>query len=147
MQGKIHVCRRTFSRKFLWKELCLLPISVKSLFLFIQRVNKAFFLKNNFECESRNFIYVIICQGCQEEYIGKTGCLVKERIGVYKQHIRQPQYQQIKVEEHLRFCSCGEFQMFPFFQIKQENKLLRKAYKDYFIDRFKLLLNQKLWVT
>ena len=26
--------------------------------------------------------------------------------------------------------------------IKQINKLLRKAYKDYLIDRFKLLLNQ-----
>ena len=46
-------------------------------------------------------------------------------------------------------CSSGEFQMFPFLQIKQENKFLRKAYKDYFIDCFKPLLNQKgvSWVT
>ena len=34
--------------------------------------------------------------------------------------------------------------IFPFLQIKQENKLLRKAYEDYFIDRFKPLLNQKV---
>ena len=40
--------------------------------------------------------------------------------------------------------SSGEFQIFPFFQIKQENKLLRKAYEDYFIDHFKPLLNHKL---
>ena len=44
-----------------------------------------------FNCESRNLIYVVICQGCQEEYIGEIGCLVKERISVYRQHIRQPQ--------------------------------------------------------
>ena len=107
-------------------------------------MNKVFFLQNNFNCESRNLIHVIICRECQEEYIGETGCLVKERISVYRQHIRQSQYQQIKVEQHLRFCSGGEFQMFPFLQIKQENKLLTKAYEDYFIERFKPLLNQKV---
>ena len=46
------------------------------------------------------------------------------------------------MEEHLRLYFSGEFQMFPFLQIKQGNKLLRKAYEEYFIDRFKLLLNQ-----
>ena len=54
-----------------------------SSYLF-KRVNKVFFLKNNFNCESRNLIYVVICQGCQEEYIGNTGCLVKKRISVYR---------------------------------------------------------------
>ena len=43
-------------------------------------VNKVFFLKNNLNCESRNRIYVVICEGCKEEYIGETACLVKERI-------------------------------------------------------------------
>ena len=126
------------------KNCVCCPYLLKAFSYLFKRVNKVFFLKNNFNCESRNLIYVVICQGCQEEYIGETGCLVKERISVYRQHIRQPQYEQIKVEEHLRFCSSGEFQMFPFLQIKQENKLLRKAYKDYFIDRFKPLLNQKV---
>ena len=66
-------------------------------------------------------------------------------IFVYRQYIRQShKYQQIKVEEHLRLSSSGEFQMFPFLQIKQENKLLRKVYEDYFIVCFKPLLNQKL---
>ena len=73
-----------------------------------------------------NLNYIVICQECQEEYIGETGCLVKENISVYRQHIRQPQYQ-INVEHDLPFCSSGEFQMFPFLQTKQENKLLRKS--------------------
>ena len=56
--------------------------------------------------------------------------------------IMQPQYQQIK-KEHFCFCSDGQFQMFQFLQIKQESKLLRKVYEDYFKDRFRPLLNQK----
>ena len=59
-----------------------------------------------------------------------------------RQHIRQPQYQQLAAEEHLRTCGDGKFHMFPFFKIIQENKSLRKSYKDYFIDKFKPLLNK-----
>ena len=33
--------------------------------------------------------------------------------------------------------------MFPFSKIIQENKLPRKCYEDYFIDKFKPLLNKK----
>ena len=60
------------------------------------------------------------------------------------QHIRQPQYQQLAVEEHLRTCGDRKFHMFPFFKIIQENKSLRKSYEDYFIDKFKPLLNKKI---
>ena len=88
-------------------------------------------------------INVIIFQGCKEEYIGESGCLVKERISVYMHYIRQPQYQQMKVEDHLRLFSGGEFYMFQFVQIKQENKFLGKKYEACFIDCFKSLLNQK----
>ena len=126
------------------KNCVCCPYLLKASSYLFKRVNKVFFLKNNFNCEGRNLNYVCICQGCREEYIGETGCLVKERIGVYRQNISQPQYQQIKVEERLRICSSGEFQIFPLLQIKQENKLLRKAYVDYFIDFFKPFLNQKL---
>ena len=123
------------------------PYLLKASSYLFKRMNKAFFLKDNFNWESRNLIYVVICQGCKEEYIGKTGCLVKERKSVYGQHIRQTQCQQIKVEEHLRLYSSGAFQIIPFLQIKQENKLLRKAYYDYFIDSFNPLLNQKSWAV
>ena len=67
----------------------------------------------------------------------RNGCLVKERIGTHKQHIRQRQYQQLALEEHLRTCGDGKFHMFPFFKILQKNKLLKRSYEDYFIDKFK----------
>ena len=119
------------------------PYLLKAFLYEFKRVNKTFLPKNSFNCESSNLIYVVICQGCKEEYIGETGCLVKERVNIYRQHIRQPQYQQLAVEEHLRTCGDGKFHMFPFFKILQENKSLRKSYEDYFIDKYKPLLNKK----
>ena len=68
---------------------------------------------------------------------------MKKGINIYRQHIRQTQYQQLVVQEHLRTCRDGKFHMFPFFKILQENTLLRKSYEDYFIDEFKPSLNKK----
>ena len=64
-------------------------------------------------------------------------------MSIYRQHIRQSQYQQLAVEEHLHIYGDGKFHMFPFFKIIQENKSLRKSYEGYFIDKFKRLLNKK----
>ena len=68
---------------------------------------------------------------------------MKERIRICKQHIRQQQYQQLAVEEHLRTCGDGKFHMFHFFKILQTNKPLRGFYEGYFKDKFKALVNKK----
>ena len=91
---------------------CLYLVKV-SLYQF-KRINNSFLLKNSFNCESSNLIYVVICEGCKKEYIGETGCLVKERINIYRQHIRLSQYQQLAVKEHLRTCGNRKFYMFLF---------------------------------
>ena len=97
------------------------PYILKASLYQFKRVKKNFLLKNVFNCKGSNLIYVAICQGCKEEYTGETACLVKERINIYRQHIWQPHYQQLAVEEHLRACGDGKFHMFPFFKIAQEN--------------------------
>ena len=76
------------------------PYLLKASLYQFKRVNKTILLKNSFNFESINFIYVVICQECKREYIGEMGCLVKERINICRQHIRQPQYQQLAFEEH-----------------------------------------------
>ena len=68
---------------------------------------------------------------------------MKEQIIIYRKHIRQPQNQQLAVEEHLRTCGDGKFYMFLFFKNIPENKSLRKSYEDYFLDKFKPSLNKK----
>ena len=92
-------------------------------------------------------ICVVIYQGCKEEYIGETGCLVKEPINIHRQHMRQSQYQELAFKEHLLTCGDAKFHVFPLFKIIQENKSLRKSYEDYFIDKFKPLLNKKTSVA
>ena len=57
----------------------------------------------------KDVIYVVNFQGYKQKYTGKIGCLVKERINNYRQHIRQSQYQQQAAEEHLSTCGDGKF--------------------------------------
>ena len=99
-----------------------------------------FYLKENMTCESSDLIYVVICSTCNKEYIGETGegkTRVRDRVRVYRQHIRQPQYQQLKCEEHFRTCGKGQFKIFPFFKLHSQNKYLREQYEKHFRDKFK----------
>ena len=48
-----------------------------------------------------NVIYVVICLGCLEEYIGEMGkdkTRLRDRVRVYRQHTKQPEHQQLKFE-------------------------------------------------
>ena len=60
-----------------------------------KEVNYKFTLKSPMSCGSCNLIYVVVCFGCNGEYIGETGTnkqKLRDRVRVYRQHIRQPQY-------------------------------------------------------
>ena len=94
-------------------------------------VQITFKLKNRSTCNSFNLIYVVICDKCKEEYIGETWegkTKLRDRVRVYRQHIRQPQYQQLKVEGYLRVCGNGEFQIFPLLQMPSQDTNLRRSY-------------------
>ena len=89
-----------------------------------KKVQITFKLKNRFTCNNFNLIYVAICDTCKEEYIGdrgegkfllqgrNRGKKLRHRFRVYRQHIRQPQYQQLKSEGHIRVCGNREFRIF-----------------------------------
>ena len=80
-----------------------------------------FLIKTTMSCDSCNLIHVIICCGSAEEYIGETGegdTKMRDRVRVYRQHIRDPTYQQLKVEEHIRIC---EFKISPFLQMNSKD--------------------------
>ena len=92
-RSKFESQHKNYEVKNCGKNCISCPYLLKASLYQFKRVNKTFFLKNSFNFESSNLIYVVICQGCKEEYIGETGFLVKERINIYRQHIRQWQYQ------------------------------------------------------
>ena len=61
---------------------------------------------------------------------------------MYRQHIWQPQYQQLKVEEHLRVCGNGEFRIFPLRQMRLQDTNLRRNYETRFQQKFITNLNK-----
>ena len=85
-----------------------------------------------FHCESKNLIYLVICSGCKEEYIEQTQTVLKERLNAYRQHIRQPELQQIDVEGHIRTCDGGNFKIMLFFAIREDNKILKESYEAFY---------------
>ena len=50
---------------------CCKEITTGSTFFF-KNVNKEFHIKYNFNCNTRNLIYVLSCNNCEEYYIGET---------------------------------------------------------------------------
>ena len=48
-----------------------------------------------------------------------------ERLNNSRQHIRQPELQQIDGESQIRICGVGNFKIIPFFAIREDNKILR----------------------
>ena len=52
---------------------------------------------------------------------------------MYRQHIRQPRYQQLNVEGHLRVCGNGEFQTFPLLKMGSQDTNLRRSYEKRFL--------------
>ena len=66
------------------------------------------FANANMTCKSRNLIYCIKCNGCQQIYIGQTGNL-NERVRIHRQQIRQPEYRKIPLSKHLDECGGGTF--------------------------------------
>ena len=80
-----------------------------------------------------------------EEYIGETSVgkiRLRDRVKVYRQHIEQPEHQQLKVEEHIRICARGSFKIFPFFQMRSNDTNLGTAYETKFQREYKTKLNR-----
>ena len=93
-----------------------------------KNVQITFKLKNRFTCDSCNLMYVVTCDTCKEKHNGETGegkTKLRDRVRLYRQHIRQPHYQQLKVEGHLRVCGNGKFWIFPLLQMRSQNINLR----------------------
>ena len=106
-------------------------------------VIEKFEIRVSFNCESKNLIYVVICSGCKEEYIGQTQTMLKERLSTCRQHIRQPELQQIDVEGQIRTCGSGNFKIMPPLAIWEDNKILRESYETFFIEKFQSALNKR----
>ena len=103
-----------------------------------------FYIKFPFTCKTKNLLYCITCQGCQEQYIGETGDILRNRVRVHRQKIRQKEYRQIKLSEHLDTCARSIdpcFLITPFYKMNDDDKVKRCLKEEFFIKKFKPSLN------
>ena len=94
---------------------CCTTLLLRHLYTF-KNVDKTFNLKIHFTCDSSNLLYIVICPKCGKEHTSETGIDKtgpRDRVQVYQQHIRQPEYQKLKAEEHLKTCVKDTFKIFP----------------------------------
>ena len=108
---------------------------------FTFKCGKTFTVKTNMSCKSKNLIYCMTCTSCGENYIGQTGTKLTDRVRVHKQHIRDPSVRTTPCSEHFDLCANGNFHIFPFYKINEENEQLRRAKEEYFIRLFQPKLN------
>ena len=106
--------------------------------------NKRFHVKQNMDCTIENVIYVLVCNGCQEFYIGQTGDKLRNRITVHKQQIRDPSTRQLPLSTHLDICckKSPKFSVFPFYKFQNNDVSARLTKELYFINIFKPKLNK-----
>ena len=105
-----------------------------------------FHVKNSMNCESSNLLYIITCSGCQKQYIGETGDMVRNRIRVHRQQIWDKSTRMLKVSEHIDICGKGKFTVFPFYKFATDNVIFRREKEHYFINKFKPTLNSHIWI-
>ena len=72
----------------------------------------------NISCDVNNVVYVIRCQGCDEDHVGGTRNL-KQRGTVHNQQIRDTKTRKIPLSEHLDKCSSDtlKYKIFPFHKL------------------------------
>ena len=80
-------------------------------------------------------LYVLICNGCKEYYIGKTGDKLMNRKTVHEQQIRDPSTSQMPVSKHIDNCCETQpmLSIFLFYKFQTDVVSVRLAKERYFI--------------
>ena len=112
--------------------------------VFFHTLGITFDIRSEMDCDSQNLIYVLFCEGCREYYIGQTGDKLRARCRVHRQGILHNS--SIAVDRHIHTCAKNmtrKFSIIPFFKMTSQSKQDRLSKENYFIQKFKPLLNQE----
>lgn len=127
------------------KSRCLLctDINITSNFLF-HKANIDFQIRVPMDCDSVNLIYVLTCNGCKEYYIGMTNSL-RNRTNKHRSDINNPTGNALFVSHHIHECAKDlqhKFNITPFYKMSDDNVQSRLLKEDYFIKKYKPVLNK-----
>ena len=141
--GSVKPCRNDKTRGKLRGRPCKCCDSLRECTTFVfKRATEPFQLRYHFTCDSRNVIYALTCQGCGENYIGKTEREVRDRCGDYRNAIENRRFSQ-GVHKHLAECGGGTVVMTPFFKVHDSHRDSQTilSYETLFIKRYQPRLN------
>ena len=106
-------------------------------------------LNRHFDCNTKNVIYKLTCNYCNEFYIGKTNDF-KNRVSKHKsdtklaeQRLLENRYV-MKVSQHLFYCKPGcnfSFKIVPFYEVRNPTLIALLTIEDYFVRKYKPSLN------
>ena len=88
-------------------------------------------------------MYVIVCAGCGNEYLGETGNL-RKRVTIHYQQIREIATRMLQVSTHLDNCASyktPKYFKFPFFKMQTESVFSRKQRESFYARKLKPELN------
>ena len=74
--------------------------------------NETFRIKHLMSCTLTNLIHVITSAGCGQNYIGEMGDVLRNRVMVHKQQIRDPSTRMLGVSKHIDECLVGSTHSF-----------------------------------
>ena len=69
--------------------------------------NGTFRIKHSMSCTSTNLIYVITCAICGQNYIGEKSDVLRNRVTVHKQQIRDSSTRMLGVSKRIDECAVG----------------------------------------
>ena len=90
-------------------------------------------------------------------YIRETVDVLRNRVTVHKQQIRDPHTGMLGVSKHIDECAAGltpQFTIFPFYKILSPSEVMRKNKERFFILKYRPLMiwnyancSRALWIT
>ncbi|KAL5022360.1 hypothetical protein ScPMuIL_001515 [Solemya velum] len=89
---------------------------------------KVFHVKTDMNCKSKNVIYAVICQQCEEFYIGQTSMELRLRMTLHRQQTRE------NMEKRLYFIHV-DFYIFLVFQNEILSSLVLSMLKQMLLDK------------
>ena len=117
------------------------PYMLETKKITIKATGEEFTIKSSLSCKSRDILYIISCNGCQENYVGLTTTTLAARQRVHRSQILNEHFRQIDLSAHLDQCTSSglKYNVAPFYKI--HDKTMGEIKEQYFIKRFKPALN------
>ena len=111
---------------------------------YFHEVDYTFHLKCALDCSAKNCIYALTCENCGDYYIGKTTYL-RKRMSKHRRAIEDEMQRVQEVSKHIADCCASpSYSVIPFYKVKRHGATALEATEEYFIRKFKPVLNRRI---